>query len=257
MPLLRNKFPAVPPTPYAELRPQLRSGDVLLCSGTGIFSTLIQRATRSVWSHVGLIMRLDSIDRVMVLESLEPVGVRTVRLSKYLTNYNNDGRPYPGRLAVIRHQEIDALSAEAAGDRRCAAEMGNRSADLRIGRGEGGAEPPASPPQADAEIGAPFSFGPAEAPQALTALATAAVDRFGYPYDKEQIAIIAARIAAGRLRFSRKEREKLVRPDAYICSEYVALCFEEIGIEIPWDQKGFIAPADFACADCFELVGTL
>ena len=83
------------------------------------------------------------------------------------------------------------------------------------------------------------------------------MDRFGYPYDKEQIAIIAARIAAGRLRFSRKERARLERPDAYICSEYVALCFQEIGIEIPWDQKGFIAPADFACADCFDLVGVL
>ncbi|MCC5844197.1 MAG: hypothetical protein JJU05_08105 [Verrucomicrobia bacterium] len=223
MPLLRNKFPAVPPTPYAELRPQLRSGDVLLCSGSGIFSTLIQRATRSVWSHVGLIMRLDSIDRVMVLESLEPAGVRTVRLSKYLTNYNNDGRPYPGKLAVIRHQEFPG--SEGRGQRSEVRGQVGHSLDTRHS-----------------------SF--------VTPLARSAVDRFGYPYDKEQIAIIAARIAAGRLRFSRKDREKLVRPDAYICSEYVALCFEEIGIEIPWDKKGFISPADFACADCFDLVGT-
>ena len=216
MPLLRNKFPAIPSTPYAELRPQIRSGDVLLCSGTGIFSNLIQRATRSIWSHVALIVRVDSIDRVMVLESVEPIGVRTVRLSKYLTNYANDGKPYPGKLAVIRHRELGR--AEGAGQ--------------RSGNDEGGRK-------------------------LITQMAASAVDRFGYPYDKEQIVLIAARIAAGRLRFSKKEREKLVRPDAYICSEYVALCFEEIGITIPWDKKGFISPADFACADCFDLVGIL
>lgn len=223
MPLLRNKFPDLPPTPYADLRPQLRSGDVLLCSGSGIFSTLIQRATRSVWSHVGLILRVDAIDRVMLLESVEPIGVRTVRLSKYLTDYDNRGNPYPGRLAVIRHREFDQRVE---------------------GRGQKGEGP------------TPNSSGTRHS-SFVTQMAAAAVDRFGYPYDKEQIAIIAARIAAGRLRFTRRERARLERPDAYICSEYVALCFEEIGIGIPWDQKGFIAPADFACGECFDLVAPL
>ncbi len=32
----------------------------------------------------------------------------------------------------------------------------------------------------------------------------------------------------------------------FICSEYVAKCFETIGVEIQWDGLGFIAPADFA-----------
>ena len=224
MPLLRNKFPELPPTPYGELRPQLRSGDVLLCSGTGVFSTLIQRATRSVWSHVGLILRVDSIDRVMLLESLEPIGVRTVRLSKYLTDYDNRGNPYPGRLAVIRHREISEKVA---------------------GRGQTG-----TPHSSDTPLDTRHS-------SFVTQMAAAAVDRFGYPYDKEQIAIIAARIVSNRLRFSKKERDRLDRPNAYICSEYVALCFQEIGIDIPWDKKGFIAPADFACADCFELTATL
>jgi hypothetical protein len=227
MPLLRNKFPSVPPAAYSDLRPQLRSGDVLLCSGSGVFSTLIQRATRSVWSHVGLILRVDAIDRVMLLESLEPIGVRTVRLSKYLTDYDNRGNPYPGKLAVIRHREFDQ-------------------------RVEGRDET-ATPHSA---FRTPHSLDTRHS-SFVTQMAAAAVDRFGYPYDKEQIAIIAARIVSNRLRFSRRERERLERPDAYICSEYVALCFEEIGLEIPWDKKGFIAPADFACADCFELVGTI
>jgi hypothetical protein len=32
----------------------------------------------------------------------------------------------------------------------------------------------------------------------------------------------------------------------FICSEYVARCFQTIGIEIAWDGLGFIAPGDFA-----------
>jgi hypothetical protein len=34
--------------------------------------------------------------------------------------------------------------------------------------------------------------------------------------------------------------------NAFICSEYAAKCFEAVGIEIEWDGRGFIAPADFA-----------
>ena len=34
--------------------------------------------------------------------------------------------------------------------------------------------------------------------------------------------------------------------DEFICSEYVARCFDKIEIQIAWDGLGFIAPADFA-----------
>ena len=40
--------------------------------------------------------------------------------------------------------------------------------------------------------------------------------------------------------------------DEYICSEYVGKCFEQVGIRIPWDGRGFIAPADFAKAGPIE-----
>ena len=79
-----DKFPQDSVTDYEKLRKSLQNGDVLICSGTGIFSSMIQQATGSVWSHVAFVLRLDSIDRVMLLESVEPIGVRTVRLSKYL-----------------------------------------------------------------------------------------------------------------------------------------------------------------------------
>ena len=67
---------------------------------------MIHQATGSVWSHVAFVLRLDSIERVMLLESVEPIGVRTVRLSKYLENYGNDGKAYPGGLAIIRNKSF-------------------------------------------------------------------------------------------------------------------------------------------------------
>lgn len=199
-----NRFPSNQLTSYQELRPQLMPGDVLICSGTGIFSTMIQRATGSVWSHVGFILRLDAIDRVMLLESVEPIGVRTVRLSKYLTDYK-DGKPYPGGIAVIRNRDFEKKAKKSG----------------------------------------------------LATLAKYAVDQFGYPYDKEDIARIAARILASKVPFSVKERERIEPNREYICSEYVGRCYETIGLKVKWDKRGFVAPADFARDERFELVGVL
>ncbi|UCD64563.1 MAG: hypothetical protein JSW34_03765 [Candidatus Zixiibacteriota bacterium] len=170
------------------------SGDILLCSGSAWFSKLIQRATSSVWSHVGFVMKVDAIDRVMVLESVEPLGVRTVPLSKYLRNYDSKGHPYPGGVVIVRHDDF----ARKASDKKMA------------------------------------EFG------------QFAVDLFGYPYDKKEIAKIAARIASTYLPFSSGEKKKLERDREYICSEYVWECYNSLGIRVRHDPKGFISPADFA-----------
>jgi hypothetical protein len=41
----------------------------------------------------------------------------------------------------------------------------------------------------------------------------------------------------------------------FICSEYVARCFERVEIKIPWDGLGFIAPADFANDPKIKAIG--
>lgn len=105
MPLSPQSFPTVPVSPYDnDLRARLKTGDLLLCSGTGVFSELIQQATRSPWSHVALIVRLDAIERVMLFESVETVGVRAIPLSRYLLDYDHRGCAYPGGLVVVRHR---------------------------------------------------------------------------------------------------------------------------------------------------------
>jgi hypothetical protein len=107
MPISPHAFPTALPVPYdTHFRARLQTGDLLLCSGRGVFSELIQQATGSLWSHVALIVRLDDLDRVMLFESLETYGVRAIPLSRYLTDYDQQGHPYPGGLVVVRHRTL-------------------------------------------------------------------------------------------------------------------------------------------------------
>lgn len=103
-----ERFPNIQSHFYKNIRKQIRSGDILLCSGSSPFSTLIQKATNSVWSHVAFILRVDVIDRVMVLESVESIGVRTIPLSSYVSDYNASGTGYPGKVMLARHAGIAA-----------------------------------------------------------------------------------------------------------------------------------------------------
>ncbi len=166
---------------------------------------MIQRATKSVWSHVGFVMRVEAIDRVMLLESVEPLGVRTVPLSKYLTDYDSEGNPYPGGLVLARHADIEKKAT----------------------------------------------------PAKMKKFGQFSVELFGYPYDKDEIAKIAARVASSFLPFSSKEKKELKHDREFICSEYVWRCYKELGISVPHDPKGFVAPADFARAREVSLLAVL
>ncbi|NBC35866.1 hypothetical protein GTZ99_04770 [Novosphingobium sp. FSY-8] len=88
---------------YEDIRASIKTGDVLFCSGSALFSDLIKFATKSPISHVGFVIRFDAIDRIMVMESVESIGVRSVPLSSYVRDYCGTGKPYPGKLAIGRH----------------------------------------------------------------------------------------------------------------------------------------------------------
>lgn len=184
-----DEFPQLSSKHYQTVYPDICSGDILLCSGNSIFSTFIKKATHSVWSHVAFILRLDVIDRIVVLESVESLGVRVVPLSHYICNYNNSGQGYPGKLMLARHADITQNK--------------------------------------------------------IPALSTLAVDYLGYPYGKEEIIHIAARIGLHNLGISNLDPDP-IKQKAFICSEYAQLCFSAIGINIECNRIGFIAPADFA-----------
>jgi hypothetical protein len=91
------------PQPYDTVRAQVRDGDLLLCSTNHAFARLIRWSTRSPWSHVAIAFRLDEIDRVIVLESVEKIGVRAVALSTFVRKSPLGQEPYPGRILLARH----------------------------------------------------------------------------------------------------------------------------------------------------------
>jgi len=51
--------------------------------------------------------------------------------------------------------------------------------------------------------------------------------------------------------------EKIEPDREFICSEYVARCYEHVGLDIQWNQLGFVAPSDFAADANFDLVAVL
>ena len=196
-----RKFPRMRIKNYQDVRGDLRSGDLLLCSGQAVFSKVIQKATGSDWSHVGFLYWLPSIDRLMVMESVESVGVRTVPLSKYFSDYGNDSKPYTGKLLIARHEGFDSAT-----------------------------------------------------PAALQRLGQFAAEYFSYPYDGDEIARISARILKGTLGFT---NNVVKRDKEFICSEYVWECYKAVGIKIPYDRRGFIAPKDFAVDKNVEPIARL
>ena len=100
--LAKKEIKRLPVQPYEAVRDDLRSGDLIFCSGSYLFSGLIQRFTGSVWSHVGVVYRDEALRRVFVLESEAGIGVRLVPLSKYLRDYHGRRRPYRGQIVIGR-----------------------------------------------------------------------------------------------------------------------------------------------------------
>lgn len=101
-PIVKREIKRLPVHPYESLREHLQSGDLVFCSGSYLFSGLIQRFTGSVWSHVGIVYRDDALQRLFVLESETGIGVRLVPISKYLRDYHGRRRPYRGQIVVGR-----------------------------------------------------------------------------------------------------------------------------------------------------------
>jgi hypothetical protein len=104
-----ERFPTDPVTQYADIRALVRSGDLVLCSGSYWFSKLLRKASASCWSHVGLLMRTaEGDDGLLVLESVERLGVRTVPLASYFEDYDGEGHPYQGGIVLARHRDFAA-----------------------------------------------------------------------------------------------------------------------------------------------------
>jgi len=102
-----------PPRPYAEVRALVEDGDLLLCQGRDPFSKLIQWSTESPWSHIAIAFRLKDLDRVIVIESVEKIGVRAVALSEFCSRDSEGTYPYPGKILLARRTGLKAAAVKA------------------------------------------------------------------------------------------------------------------------------------------------
>jgi hypothetical protein len=103
-----------PPTPYGQARELIQNGDIALFHGNEPFSRLIETFTNGPFSHVGFVWRMDEIDRVMLLECVDQLGVRLIPLSTKLNGNGTDAnKPYTGQLVIARHRDFPIGIADA------------------------------------------------------------------------------------------------------------------------------------------------
>lgn len=105
IPITKKSLKKLPVVPYDKVRDDIKTGDIFFSSGSYLFSGIIQRLTRSTWSHVAVVYKDEELGRVLVLEAEPYVGIRLIPLSKYLKNYNGTGKRYKGQVLIAQLKE--------------------------------------------------------------------------------------------------------------------------------------------------------
>ncbi|MGC4101931.1 YiiX/YebB-like N1pC/P60 family cysteine hydrolase [Ferruginibacter sp.] len=100
--ITKKELKKMPVIPYDKIRDQLKTGNIFFSSGSYAFSGVIQKLTKSTWSHVAVIYKDEELGRVLVLEAEPNVGIRLIPLSKYLHDYKGKKRPYKGQIAIAQ-----------------------------------------------------------------------------------------------------------------------------------------------------------
>jgi hypothetical protein len=109
---------------YQKARELIKNGDVLTFAGNWFMSKLIRWWTGDLVSHVGLACWMkfgkDSIDRLCILESMEPGGCRLLPLSHLLPEYwSNDVPVFWQKILIpeIRGEEVLGFALSKWGDK--------------------------------------------------------------------------------------------------------------------------------------------
>jgi hypothetical protein len=75
---------------YEDIRSKIETGMLFFTSGDYPISKAIQKFSKSPWSHVGILFNDPYLERVMILESVEDMGVRFIPFSWYVNNYHGE-----------------------------------------------------------------------------------------------------------------------------------------------------------------------
>jgi len=100
--ITKQELKKLPVVPYDKVRDYIKTGYVFFSSGSYAFSGVIQKLTKSVWSHVAIIYKDEELGRVLILEAEPYVGIRLIPLSKYLKDYKGSKRPYRGQVVLAK-----------------------------------------------------------------------------------------------------------------------------------------------------------
>jgi hypothetical protein len=98
----KKQIKELPKVPYEKVRDSLKTGHIFFSSGSYTFSGIIQRLTKSAWSHVAIVYKDEELGRVMILEAEPKIGIRLIPLSKYLRDYKGTRRPYKGQIVMAK-----------------------------------------------------------------------------------------------------------------------------------------------------------
>jgi uncharacterized protein YycO len=100
----KQQIKQLPSVPYEKIRSNLKTGDIVFCSGSYLFSGIIQKLTKSTWSHVAVVYHDEELGRVLLLEAEPQIGIRMIPLSNYLKDYKGTKRSYKGQIVVATLQ---------------------------------------------------------------------------------------------------------------------------------------------------------
>ncbi len=100
--LTKKQIKELPVFPYEKIRDHLKTGYIFFSSGSYTFSGIIQRLTKSAWSHVAIVYKDEELRRVLILEAEPKIGIRLIPLSKYLHDYKGTKRAYKGQIVLAK-----------------------------------------------------------------------------------------------------------------------------------------------------------
>ena len=98
----KKQIKELPVIPYEKIRDHLKTGHIFFSSGSYTFSGIIQRLTKSAWSHVAIVYKDEELGRVLILEAEPRIGIRLIPLSKYMKDYKGTKRPYKGQIVLAK-----------------------------------------------------------------------------------------------------------------------------------------------------------
>jgi len=105
---------------YAEVRPELRTGDLVLFWGRGPLSRLISDVTQGP-SHAETLLVSSELDIVFALGSVEGQGCRLVMLSRLIEDQRTR---YDGAVVILRHRQPVSSAVERTAARVYLSDLG-------------------------------------------------------------------------------------------------------------------------------------